>query len=171
MNASITLPHLARRAQPSPAPCPSEVATNRKRVLIAEDDAVVRAALAAVLESEGYDVDVAADGHQAVLHAAAQPPDLVLLDLNMPCVDGWTASTKLDHVCPLLPVIIRARPQQYPEAVRLGVDAFMEKPLDFPVLLRAIRKFTHEPEKRHTERITARGFVTRRLNGNNANHS
>jgi DNA-binding NtrC family response regulator len=96
----------------------------------------------------------------------------VLLDLNMPNVDGWTAFTKLDHVCPLLPVIIiTARPHQYKEAVRLGVDAFMEKPLDFPVLLRAIRKFTHEPEKRHTERITNRAFVTRLLNANTANHS
>jgi two-component system OmpR family response regulator len=145
---------------------------NRKRVLIAEDDAVVRAALAAVLESEGYDVDVAADGRQAVAHATAHPPDLVLLDLNMPNVDGWTAFTKLDRVCPLMPVIIiTARPHQYKEAVRLGVDAFMEKPLDFPVLLRAIRKFTHEPEKRHTERITNRAFVTRLLNANTANHS
>jgi hypothetical protein len=53
----------------------------------------------------------------------------------------------------------------------LGVDAFMEKPLDFPVLLRAIRQLTHEPERRHTERITDRGFVTRQLNGNRTNRS
>lgn len=172
MNTSITLPNLARRAPSSLASSPSDVAANRKRVLIADDDTAVRAALAAVLESEGYDVDVAADGRQAVLHATAQPPDLVLLDLNMPNVDGWTAFTKLDHVCPLLPVIIiTARPHQYKEAVRLGVDAFMEKPLDFPVLLRAIRKFTHEPEKRHTDRITDRGFVTRLLKASNSNHS
>ena len=144
----------------------------RKRVLIADDDTVVRAALAAVLESEGYDVDKAEDGRQAVAHATAHPPDLVLLDLNMPNVDGWTAFMKLDHVCPLLPVIvITARPHQYKEAVRLGVDAFMEKPLDFTVLLGAIRKFTHEPEKRHTDRITNRAFVTRLLNANNSNHS
>jgi two-component system KDP operon response regulator KdpE len=150
----------------------SAAVANRKRVLIAEDDAVVRDALAAVIESEGYDVDVAADGRQAVAHATAHLPDLVLLDLNMPNVDGWNAFTKLDHMCPLLPVIvITARPHQYKEAVRLGVDAFMEKPLDFPVLLRAIRKFTHEPEKRHTERITNRAFVTRLLNANNSNHS
>jgi DNA-binding response OmpR family regulator len=161
-----------RRSKSSLTPSPSDVAKNRKRVLIADDDTVVRAALAAVLESEGYDVDEAEDGRQAVTHATAYPPDLVLLDLNMPNVDGWTAFTKLDHVCPLLPVIIiTARPHQYPEAVRLGVDAFMEKPLDFPVLLRAIRKFTHEPEKRHAERITDRSFVTRLLNANNSNHS
>jgi len=172
MNTAITLPSLGRRAKSSLTPSPSDVFKNRKRVLIAEDDAVVRAALAAVLESEGYDVDEAEDGRQAVTHATAHTPDLVLLDLNMPNVDGWNAFTKLDHMCPLLPVIvITARPHQYKEAVRLGVDAFMEKPLDFPVLLRAICKFTHEPEKRHTERITNRAFVTRLLNANNSNHS
>jgi DNA-binding response OmpR family regulator len=144
----------------------------RKRVLIADDDAVVCAALAAVLESEGYDADKAEDGCQAIAHATAHPPDLVLLDLNMPNMDGWSAFMKLDHVCPLLPVIvITARPHQYKEAVRLGVDAFMEKPLDFKVLLGAIRKFTHELEKRHTDRITNPGFVTRLLNANNSNHS
>jgi CheY-like chemotaxis protein len=172
MNTTKIRGNLSPRPQPSPPARPTDATPKRKRVLIADDDAVVRAALAAVLESEGYDVDVAADGQQAVLHATAQAPDLVLLDLNMPNLDGWTAFTKLDHVCPLLPVIIiTARPHQYQEAVRLGVDAFMEKPLDFPVLLRAIRKFTHEPEKRHTERITDRGFVTRLLTGNGANLS
>lgn len=160
------------RGAPAPRPAGSFAAANRKRILIADDDTVVLAALAAVLESEGYDVDKAGDGHQAVVHATAHPPDLVLLDLNMPHVDGWLAFAQLDHVCPLLPVIvITARPNQYLEAVRLGVDAFMEKPLDFPVLLRAIRKFTHEPEKQHTGRITDRAFVTRLLQGNNANHS
>ena len=195
MNSLTTFSKLDPRAQPSPPSCVTATA-NRKRILIADDDTVVRAALAAVLESEGYDADVAADGRQAVAHATAHPPDLVLLDLNMslccliilsfrwhppdlvlldlnmPHVDGWTAFTKLDHVCPLLPVIvITARPHQYQEAVRLGVDAFMEKPLDYPALLCAIHKLTHEPDKRHTERITDPGFVTRLLNGNNGNHS
>jgi len=167
----MTLPDLGVRSQASLASPLTKTALKRKRVLIADDDPVVLVALAAVLESEGYDVDVAADGRQAVLHASAQLPDLVLLDLNMPNVDGWTAFTKLDHVCPLLPIIIiTARPHQYQEAVRLGVDAFMEKPLDFPVLLRAIRKLTYEPERRHTERITDRGFITRLLHRNNPNN-
>jgi DNA-binding response OmpR family regulator len=150
----------------------SAAVANRKRVLIADDDAMVRGALAAVLESEGYAVDEACNGIETVIQAVEHSADLVLLDLNMPQLDGWRAFAHLDHVKPLVPVIvITARPHQYKEAVRLGVDAFMEKPLDFPVLLRAIRKFTHEPEKRHTERITNRAFVTRLLNTNTANHS
>jgi DNA-binding response OmpR family regulator len=172
MNTSTTLPNLAPSAKTSPTQRPANATAARRRILVVDDDTVVRAALAAVLESEGYDVDKAEDGLQAVARATARPPDLVLLDLNMPHVDGWTAFAKLDRVRPLLPVIvITARPHQYKEAVRLGVDAFMEKPLDFPVLLRAIHSLARESEKRHTERVTNREFVTRLLSGNHSNHS
>jgi two-component system, chemotaxis family, chemotaxis protein CheY len=128
-----------------------------KRILIADDDALVRGSLAAVLESEGFLVDEAQNGAEAVMRAAQSSPDLILLDLNMPKMEGWTAFTEIDQIRPLVPVIvITARPNQYPEAFRHGVDAFMEKPLDLPVLLKAIRKLTNEPGKRCSRRITAR---------------
>jgi CheY-like chemotaxis protein len=135
-----------------------------KRVLIAEDDAVVRGSLAAVLESEGYEVDEAHNGIEAVTRAIEHLPDLVLLDLNMPHWDGWTAFSQLDRVTPLLPiVVITARPYQYEKAVRLGVDAFMEKPLNIPVLMHAIKRLTSEDERRHDRRITNPAFVTQLL--------
>ena len=140
-----------------------------KRVLIAEDDSVVRGSLAAVLESEGYVVDEAHNGIEAVARAIEHLPDLVLLDLNMPRWDGWTAFSQLDRVTPLLPVIvITARPNQYEKAVRLGADAFMEKPLSIPILVRAIKRLTSENEKRHVRRITNRAFVTRLLDSANS---
>ena len=149
-----------------PARAPARPAFARKRILVVDDDALVRASLASVLECEGYEVYGAADGHAAVNSAIEHAPDLVLLDLNMPCLDGWSAFAKLEHARPLIPVIVlTARPHQYEHAVRLGVDAFMEKPLNFPVLLRAIRKLTHEPEDRHTKRIINPGFITRLLSG------
>ena len=133
-------------------------------VLIADDDPTVRGSLAAVLESEGYVVDEASNGIEAVTRAIQHQPDLVLLDLNMPHADGWTAFNQLDRVTPLLPVIvITARPNQYEEAVRVGVDAFMEKPLNIPVLVRAIKRLTSEDEDRHVSRITDRAFVTQLL--------
>ena len=140
-----------------------------KRVLIAEDDSVVRGSLAAVLESEGYVVDEARNGVEAVTHAIEHLPDLVLLDLNMPHWDGWTAFSQLDRATPLLPiVVITARPNQYEKAVRLGVDAFMEKPLNIPVLVRAIKRLIGEDEKRHVRRITNPAFVTRLLDSVNS---
>ena len=136
-------------------------------VLIVDNDAVVRGSLAAVLESEGYVVDEARNGIEAVTRVIEHAPDLVLLDLNMPHWDGWTAFAKLDRVRPLVPVIvITARPQQYQEAVRLGVDAFMEKPLNIPILVRAVKCFTTENENRHVRRITNPAFVTRLLDNN-----
>jgi len=94
----------------------------RKRILIADDDPVVRGSLAAVIESEGYLVDEARNGIEAVSITIEHKPDLILLDLNMPHWDGWTALGHLDHVAPLLPIIvITARPDQYQKAVGLGV--------------------------------------------------
>ena len=135
-----------------------------KRVLIADDDSLVRGSLAAVLESEGFVVDEAHNGIDAVTRAIERPPNLVLLDLNMPHWDGWTAFSRLDRVTPLLPVIvITARPNQFEKAVRLGVDAFMEKPLNISILVRAIKRLTNEDENRHVCRITSPAFVTRLL--------
>ena len=146
-------------AEPPPA-------TNavHNRILIADDDSLVRGSLAAVLESEGYVVVEAPDGVKAVSRAIEQMPDLVLLDLNMPHWDGWAAFSQLDRVAPLVPVIvITARPNQYAKAAGLGVDAFMEKPLDIPVLVAAIKRLTSEDEARHLRRITNTAFVTELL--------
>jgi CheY-like chemotaxis protein len=176
MKQSLDLPDVARSEQPPspPAAYPQPVvprpALMPKRILVVDDDAHVRASLAAVLDCEGYQVYVAADGQAAVKSAIENQPDVVLLDLNMPNMDGWTAFAKLENARPLLPVIvITARPHQYRNAVRLGVDAFMEKPLSFPVLLRAIHRLAHEPVARHTKRITNPGFVTRLLDNQSPN--
>ena len=130
------------------------------RVLIADDDSFVRGSLAVVLESEGFVVDEAENGIKAVTRAIEHSPDLVLLDLNMPHWDGWTAFSQLDRVVSLLPVIvITARPNQYEKAVGLGVDAFMEKPLNIPILVRAIKRLTSEHAHGHVRRIINPVFV------------
>ena len=149
---------------PATAPQPNASEEVHNRILIADDDALVRGSLAAVLESEGFVVDEAQNGIEAVTRTIAHTPDLVLLDLNMPRWDGWTAFSKLDRVTPLLPVIvITARPNQYRKAVQLGVDAFMEKPLNIPILVRAIKCLISEDKNRHMARITNRAFVTQLL--------
>ncbi len=135
-----------------------------KRILIVDDDAVVRGSLAAVLESEGYLVDEARNGVEAVTRAVQHAPDLVLLDLNMPHWDGWTTFSQLDQVVALLPtIVITARPNQYEQAVRLGVDAFMEKPLNIHVLVGAIKRLTSQDTHRHTRNVTNPAFVTELL--------
>src|SRR5436190_18162063 len=88
-------PSILRHPEESPASTAKSVpAVRPKRVLIVDDDTLVRASLASVLQCEGYDVYGAADGENAVRCAFDHGPDLVLLDLTMPTMDGWTTFTK-----------------------------------------------------------------------------
>jgi len=168
MHASAFSANSGHQQLTIPVRTPEANPASYKRVLIADDDSFVRGSLAAVLESEGFVIDEAQNGIKAVTRAIEHLPDLVLLDLNMPHWDGWTAFSQLDRVTPLLPVIvITARPNQYEKAVRLGVDAFMEKPLNIPILVGAIKRLTGEDKNRHLHRITSRAFTTELL----GNHS
>jgi DNA-binding response OmpR family regulator len=145
---------------------PSREETGRvtKRILLADDDPGVRELLGRVLESEHYGVTFAKTGREAAAKFVSDPPDLVLLDLNMPEKDGWAAFRLMNATNTLVPVIIiTARPNQYPQAVELGVDAFMEKPLDLPVLLEAIQRLLAETEAERTRRLTDPDFKTASL--------
>lgn len=136
----------------------------KKRILLVDDDDGVLASVALVLEEEQYDVIMASDGYEAMNKCRHYQPDLILMDLNMPRLDGWQTIEVLDQMEPLVPIIIiTARPQQYERAVVAGVDAFMEKPLDFPVLLDAVERLLLETPAEHLKRITSREFKTMRL--------
>ena len=140
----------------SPAPRPAQ-----KKILLVDDDAGVREMLGRVLKSENYEVILAKNGAEAATKFMARNPDLVLLDLNMPDHDGWSAFRFMEAAHPLLPVIIiTARADQYPQAEQQGVDALMEKPLDLPVLLAAIEKILGEADTARTARITRSDFKT-----------
>jgi len=135
-----------------------------KKILVADDDASVRRMLARVLESAGYITVPASDGYEAVAKAHAAKPDLILLDLKMPGQGGWEAFEQISRMAGLVPVIvITAWPGQYEQAVRLGIDALMEKPLDLPLLLQSIETLLCEPEQERTRRLTAPDFMTRYL--------
>lgn len=132
-----------------------------KRILLADDDLGVRQMLKRVLELEHYVVVSAGSGWEAAAKFRANPPDLVLLDLNMPGKDGWEAFDLMNDTYPFVPVIvITARPQQYGRAVEVGVDALMEKPLDLPLLLAAIANLLAESERDRVRRLTDRDFKT-----------
>ena len=79
--------HSAVVAMPSPAP----LRAGRLRVLVADDEVVARSMTKLMLEREGYDVIVATNGEQAIEVAVRERPDLLLIDLNMPVMDGYQA--------------------------------------------------------------------------------
>jgi CheY-like chemotaxis protein len=110
-----------------------------KTILVADDDAVLRESLAAVLRAEEFAVRLAENGRVAVREFLNGPPDLILLDLNMPDTDGWRAFEVMARLAPDVPVVvITARPDQARRAAEAGIDMLLEKPLDIPTLLEAM---------------------------------
>jgi CheY-like chemotaxis protein len=111
-----------------------------RRVLIVEDDAGIRDTLAQVLEFEGYDVGAAADGKKALASARLQHPDIILLDLMMPIMDGWQfrAAQKEDPtICDIPVVVVSAL------GSRRDIDAvaFIPKPFRVEQVLEAVERF------------------------------
>jgi CheY-like chemotaxis protein len=136
----------------------------KAKILLADDDDEVLAALSSVLTSEGYEVIVAKNGREAIEQFLEQHIDVALLDLNMPVKGGWEAFERLTTIHPLLQVIvITARPDQYPLAIAAGVAALMEKPLDLPLLLQTIDELLVEPVENRLSRLAGRRPITRYL--------
>ena len=134
---------------------------NKPRVLLVDDDRSVLDALGAVIESEGFELISAADGRQAVAKFRLQFADIVLLDLNMPVMGGVDTLERLRTINPFLPIIIiTARSDAYPIATAAGV-ALMQKPLDIPLLLAAMRELLAQPATKRLSRIACKGPQTR----------
>lgn len=106
-------------------------------ILVAEDDTDLRSMLRLLLEKEGFTVLPAADGAQALLLASRQQPDLVLLDVMMPHVNGWEVLAELRRTCKV-PVMMLTALGQAADRVRgleLGADDYLTKPFYPPELL------------------------------------
>ena len=114
-----------------------------RRVLVAEDDAVVRGMIARLLVEEGYDVVVARDGREAVRLAHEGPPfDLLITDIRMPGMDGWELSSRLRERWPALPVLyisgFDAELTHVTENTTTGT--FLRKPFDLDEMLSRVAR-------------------------------
>lgn len=123
------------------------------KILIADDDPIIIKLLQVNLEMEGYDVTTAHDGQDAVEKAKADTPDLVILDIMMPRMDGWTARSELLEVPELaeVPVIfLSARAQQADlrKGYEAGVAEYVTKPFDPVDLLEIIEQILNGTYKR-----------------------
>src|SRR5947199_7567549 len=119
-----------------------------KRILLVDDERSIRESLSKILRAEIYEVVLAENGQEAIEKHGAERIDLLLLDLNMPVINGRFILDWLAAVNPLLPfIIITGRSNQHALADRAGADALMEKPLDVPLLLQTIRELMNEPRE------------------------
>ena len=113
-------------------------------ILVVDDEADIRGLLKEILSEEGYEVDVAANAAQARALRARQEPDLVLLDIWMPDVDGitllreWSAAPA--DGCPVVMMSGHGTVETAVEATRLGAFDFVEKPLSLAKLLRTVER-------------------------------
>jgi CheY-like chemotaxis protein len=109
------------------------------RILIADDDDVLRETLAEILRLEGYSVEAARDGLQAVLSATRARPSFVLLDMRMPILDGWEVARQLRTYGIDVPILVMSAAVDAEGAARnIGAAAWFDKPLKLEELLPAV---------------------------------
>ena len=106
---------------------------NRPRIIIAEDHVDSREALQALLEAYGYEVIVATNGVEVLERARSHAPDLILMDIMMPVLDGLEATSVLrgEPAFDRVPILaLTAMQGGEADAMAAGCDDFLEKPLD-----------------------------------------
>jgi len=112
-------------------------------ILIVEDNEMNRDMLSRRLERRGYQILLAVDGEMGIDVARAKVPDLILMDMSLPVMDGWEATRRLkaDDVLKHIPVIAltaHAMANDRDKALEAGCDEYDTKPIDLPRLLAKI---------------------------------
>ncbi len=114
------------------------------RILLVEDEDNLRELVGGRLEQAGYEVQTAADGYQAINKARAFQPDLVILDLMIPKMDGYTVCRMLRFSgygeTPIIIFSARSSPDDVRRGMDMGASAYVTKPFEPPVLLGKIEE-------------------------------
>ena len=122
------------------------------RILVADDNADGREMLRDLLEAWGFQVLEARDGREALLSASKDHPDAILLDLQMPRLDGFAVLQCLREdrrfsATPAVAVTALAQNGDRDKALRAGFDAYVTKPVDFGSLRREIERLLADPRR------------------------
>ena len=109
------------------------------RILIVDDNADNRDSLARRLRRRGFEVGLAVDGASGVDSAREEPPDLILMDMNMPGVDGWEATRQIKATpgledVPIIALTAYAMPGDRERALECGCHDYHSKPIEFEQL-------------------------------------
>ncbi|GIM94982.1 response regulator [Paractinoplanes toevensis] len=132
------------------------------RILVVDDDPQILRALRINLRAREYDVDVAADGTGALHAAAAHPPDLVVLDLGLPDMDGADVIRGLRGwtTVPIIVLSGRAEGTDKVAALDAGADDYVTKPFGLDELLARIRAVTRRAQPATADAVIALGRYT-----------
>ena len=120
------------------------MAERKEKILVIEDDEYSRDALAHLLAAEGYEAQSASDGESGLAKAHEMHPNVIVLDLNLPGIDGKQVIQMLRNDGPLrgVPILVVTGDddRDAQSAVDLGADGYLTKPVEFGDLIRAIDK-------------------------------
>lgn len=110
------------------------------RILLVEDNELNRDMLSRRLQRRGYDVDLAVDGQDGLRAVTEAPPDLILLDMSLPTLDGWEVARRLKAApatqsIPIIALTAHAMAGDREQALAAGCDDYDTKPIELPRLL------------------------------------
>jgi two-component system, cell cycle response regulator DivK len=110
------------------------------RILLVEDNEMNRDMLSRRLQKKGHEVLIAVDGEAGVQMAASERPDLILMDMSLPTVDGWEATRRIKGLpetasIPIIALTAHAMAGDRDKAIEAGCDDYDSKPIDFERLL------------------------------------
>ncbi len=113
------------------------------RILVVDDDESILEMIDVALSFEGYQVDTAPHGAAALELLRSRQPDLILLDMRMPVMDGWEFSRRYRETSgPLAPIVVLTADRSAGDsASQVDADAFLAKPFDLAELLQVVGRF------------------------------
>lgn len=120
------------------------------RILLVEDNEMNRDMLSRRLSKRGYEVLIAQDGGEGIAMAHSQSPDLILMDMSLPIVDGWEATRRIKsgvetRSIPVIALTAHAMAGDEEKARSAGCDDFDTKPVELPRLLTKIEALLQRP--------------------------
>jgi two-component system cell cycle response regulator DivK len=116
------------------------------RILYIEDNPENRMLMRRVLMAEGYIVEEATDGNSGMQKAAESPPDLILMDINLPEIDGYEVTARLKQLpnmsgVPIIAVTANVMKGDREKTLAAGCDGYIQKPIDIDLLPSQIESF------------------------------
>jgi two-component system, cell cycle response regulator DivK len=120
------------------------------KILLVEDNEMNRDMLSRRLLRKGYEVVMAVDGEQAVAMAQSEKPDLILMDMSLPVIDGWEATRRVKAIeassrIPIIALTAHAMSGDRERALGAGCDDYDTKPIEMPRLLEKIDALLARP--------------------------
>ena len=117
------------------------------KILLVEDNELNRDMLSRRLQRKGYEVAIACDGQEGITLSQSFVPDLILMDMSLPIVDGWEATRQIKgnaktEKIPVIGLTAHAMVGDKEKALAAGCNDYETKPIDFPRLLEKIEKYT-----------------------------